>query len=184
MKITTRRLVTIAMVAGIYVVLTLAVAPFSYGVVQFRISEVLNLLAFFNPIFGVAVTLGCFLANIFTPNLPLLDMVFGTLATAISVLLISKSKNLIVASIFPTIVNGIIIGWVITASVTGDLFFFTSNALIIDSDFAENSANMIYILYGLSVAFGEFVVCTVIGVPLFNYLQKKQSHFIKLLKDL
>lgn len=181
---TTKKLVTLSLVATIYVVLTLAIAPLAYGPLQFRISEILNLLAFYNPIYGVAITLGCFIANMFTPNLPLLDLIFGTLATALSVFFISKSRNLLIASIFPTIINAIIIPWVITASISGDLLFFISNPIISDSDFSQNSANILYCLYALSIALGEFVVVTIIGVPLFKYLENKQSAFIQMLKDL
>lgn len=184
MQITTKRLIKLSLVSAIYVVMTLLIAPLSYGPLQFRISEVLNLLAFIHPAYGVAVTLGCFIANWFTPNLPVLDLVFGTLATALSVFLISKSKNLVIASLYPTIINAIVVGWIITASISGDMFFFLNNTVIAESDFAENSANMIFIMYALSVGFGEFVVVTLIGVPFINYLIKKQPSFIEMLKDI
>ncbi len=184
MKISTKRLVTLSLVAAIYVVATLAIAPLSYGPVQFRISEVLNLLAFIHPAYGIAVTLGCFIANWFTPNLPVLDLIFGTLATALSVLCISKSKTLIVASIFPTIINAIIVGWIITASITGDMLFFVHNPLIAESDFSSGSSIKIFLMYALSVGIGEFVVCTIIGVPLVKYLLNKQKAFVQMLKDI
>ncbi len=184
MNFTTKRLVKLSLVAAIYVVMTLAIAPLSYGPIQFRISEVLNLLAFIHPVYGVAVTLGCFIANWFTPNLPVLDLVFGTLATAISVFLISKSKNLVIASLYPTIINAIIVGWIIVASITGDMMFFIDNISIVESDFAEGTANKIFLMYALSVGIGEFAACTVIGVPFFKYLQSKQKNFVQMLKDI
>ncbi len=184
MNITTKRLVKISLVAAIYVVMTLAVAPLSYGPVQFRISEILNLLAFIHPAYGVAVTLGCFIANWFTPNLPVLDLVFGTLATALTVFFISKSKNLVVASLYPTIFNAIIVAWIIVASITGDMLFFVNNIAVAESDFAAGTANKIFLMYALSVGVGEFVVCTVLGVPLAKYLQSKQANFIQMLKDI
>ncbi len=161
-KFTTKKLVTLSMVSAIYVALTLAIAPLSFGSVQFRISEVLNLLAFINPSYGIGVTIGCLISNIFTPNIPALDIVFGTLATALSVFLIGKSKNLIVASLYPTIINGLVIGWVITASIEGVL-----------NPLAMTPA--LFFSMAASVAIGEFVVVTLIGVPLIKLLQTKYS---------
>ncbi len=184
MKITTKRLVSLSLVAAIYVVSTLAIAPLSYGPVQFRISEILNLLAFINPVYGIAVTLGCFIANLFTMNI--FDIVFGTLATAISVFFIGKSKNLILASFYPTIFNAIIVGWVIVgAYITGDMLFFLNNPEVVDEvTLTTTSANVTYIMTALSVGAGEFAVCTVLGVPLVKYLQSKQQALYQMLKDI
>ncbi len=184
MKISTKRLVTLSLVTAIYVVLTLAIAPLSYGPVQFRLSEVLNLLAFINPVYGIAVTLGCLIANLFTMNI--FDIVFGTLATALSVFLIGKSKNLIVASLYPTILNAIIVGWVIVgAYITGDMLFFLNNPDVVDeTTLSTTTANLTYLFTALSVGAGEFAVCTVIGVPLIKYLQTKQQALYQMLKDI
>ena len=38
-----------AMIAAVYVIITMAFAPFSFGPVQFRISEALTVLPFFTP---------------------------------------------------------------------------------------------------------------------------------------
>ena len=75
----TKRLVRAAMVAAIYVVLCLVLAPFSYGAVQVRLAEMLCLLPVFGAEYIVAVTLGCFLANLLGSTL--VDVVFGTTAT-------------------------------------------------------------------------------------------------------
>ena len=45
----TRMLVINAVLAAVYALLTVALAPFSYGPVQVRLSEVLTLLAFYQP---------------------------------------------------------------------------------------------------------------------------------------
>lgn len=45
----TKRLTRTAIIAAIYAVVTIAIAPFSYGNIQFRISEILVLLAVFDP---------------------------------------------------------------------------------------------------------------------------------------
>ncbi len=155
-------IVRTAIVAALYAVLTMALAPISYGMIQFRLSEVMTLLAFINPVYIVGLTLGTLIAN-FASQLGMADMVFGTLATFISVFLMSKTKRMWMASLWPSIVNGVIIG------------------------------TMIYVLgfvpqgFGLPAAigfvfFGEFVVVTLIGVPLFKYLIQKQDRLIRMIK--
>ncbi len=44
----TRELAMTAIVAALYAVLTLAIAPIAYGAIQFRLSEVMTLLAFYD----------------------------------------------------------------------------------------------------------------------------------------
>src|SRR5699024_4606063 len=116
----TSRLVKTALIAAIYAVLTIILAPISYGPVQFRLSEILVLLAFIDPIYIIGLTLGCFLANLFG-GLGIMDLVFGTIATFLSVSAISLTSkfikhrltSLIISSLWPTIFNGVIIGWML-----------------------------------------------------------------------
>ena len=77
-KQTVRDLTHIAIVAALYVVLTV-VPPFnliSYGPYQFRIAEMFNLLGFYNRKYIIAVTLGCVIANFFSFNM--IDVVVGS----------------------------------------------------------------------------------------------------------
>ncbi|MCW6659360.1 QueT transporter family protein [Aerococcaceae bacterium NML191292] len=78
----TTGLVKAAIVAAIYVVLTLMVAPLSFGVIQFRVSEILNFLGLYNPRYIVAITLGVVIANMFNPaSYGVADMLIGSLST-------------------------------------------------------------------------------------------------------
>ena len=82
---TVRDLTHIAIVAALYVVLTI-VPPFnliSYGPYQFRIAEMFNLLGFYNRKYIIAVTLGCVIANFFSFNM--IDVVVGSLSTLVFV---------------------------------------------------------------------------------------------------
>ena len=161
-KNTVNRLVRTAIIATLYAVVTLVLAPISYGVIQFRMSEIMVLLAFFDPFYIGGLTLGCFIANILGPN-GVMDAVFGTLATFISVYAISltgkfiksNKTSLVIASLWPTIFNGIIIGW------------------------------MLNILYELplvlsvgEVAIGEFVVVTMVGVPIIKFIENKYEKLL------
>ena len=79
-KIDIRFIATSAIVAALYVALTWLLAPISYGSIQFRISEILILLVFFNPKYALPIVLGTFISNT-TSSLGWYDMVFGTAAT-------------------------------------------------------------------------------------------------------
>jgi uncharacterized membrane protein len=71
-----------AVIAALYVALTMAFAPISFGSVQLRVAEALTIL----PLFGFAAVpglfLGCLLANLLGGAV-ILDIVFGSLATLI-----------------------------------------------------------------------------------------------------
>ena len=67
-QLTARDMAQIAIVAAIYIVLTItpplnAMAYYGY---QFRVSEMMNFLAFYNKKYLIAVTLGCMIANLFS----------------------------------------------------------------------------------------------------------------------
>lgn len=68
-KLTARDMVQIALVAAIYVALTITppLNAISYGAYQFRISEMMNFMAFYNRKYIIGVTIGCMIANLFSP---------------------------------------------------------------------------------------------------------------------
>lgn len=150
-KLSSKKMAIIGATAAIYAVLTVAMAPISYGAVQLRLSEVMTLLAFVDPVFIPGLVLGNFIANLFSPfGLP--DVVFGTLATFIAVFMMSKMKSMLIASFWPTIANGLIIGLEL-AIFTGAPFVSTA----------------------LYVALGEFLVVTVLGYPVFKVVMKNKT---------
>ena len=152
----TSTLVKVSLVAGIYTVVSLLIAPISYGIVQFRIAEILNLLAFIDPYYIIGVTLGCFITNVLGPvGLP--DIVFGTTATFLATVCIYKSKNLIIASLYPTI---------FTPIVGLELYLFFDNAFWIGT---------------LSIMLSQFIICTILGVPLYKILFKNKN-FVEVLR--
>lgn len=80
-------------IAALYVVLTMLVAPIASGPIQFRVSEALMVLPALFPSSIVGITIGVLISNAFTTGLGMLDIVFGTLATllaAIFTFLIAK----------------------------------------------------------------------------------------------
>ena len=103
-----------AMIAAIYVVLTLLGASFSYGEVQVRISEALTILPVFTPAAIPGVFLGCLISNILGGCI-LPDIIFGSLATLIGAvftwMLRNKSKYL--APLPPIIANVLVVPFVL-----------------------------------------------------------------------
>ena len=78
-NLSVRKLARCGMVAALYVVLCMALQPFSYGAVQVRVAEALCLLPVFGAEYIFGVVLGCFLANLLGSTI--VDVIFGTLAT-------------------------------------------------------------------------------------------------------
>lgn len=155
-----RVLVHSAIVAALYAVMTMILPMASYGPIQFRFSEILTLTAFYNPSLIPGLTIGCLIANIPSP-FGIADVIFGTLATFLAVYSMSKIKNIWLASLMPAIFNGIIIGTEITL-------------------LSDTSVN--FFVVGGQVALSEFIIVTLIGVPVFKMLEKNKG-FMKRLID-
>lgn len=83
MKMSVKLIAVNAIIAAVYAALTVAVAPLSYGNLQFRFSEILLFFAFYDIRFFPGLILGCFIANLFSPMIAF-DIVFGTLATVLA----------------------------------------------------------------------------------------------------
>lgn len=146
-KITTRSIALTGIIAAAYTVATVAIAPLSFGPVQLRFSEILVLLAFLDTGYIPGLILGCVLANFLSP-MGMIDVVVGTACTAAALYGISKSKNLFLATLWPTIFNSFI---------GVELYFVLG-----------------YPLFGsmFTVALGEFAVVTCIGYPIFRKIME------------
>ena len=103
-----------AMVAAIYVVLTLLGASFSYGEVQVRISEALTILPVFTPAAIPGLFIGCLLSNILGGCI-LPDIIFGSLATLIGAIFtwMLRNNNRFLAPLPPIIANVIVVPFVL-----------------------------------------------------------------------
>jgi uncharacterized membrane protein len=155
-----KELVVFASVAAIYVVLTWLLGSLSFGPIQFRIAEALVLLCFFNKKYIPSLVIGCAIANMFSP-FGIYDIIFGTFATLISVICMSKTKNMVLASVFPVIFNGIIIAI--------EILLFDPSVTITFGSFISLAS---------TIMLGEFVVVTILGVLIFKSLEKNE-YFIE-----
>ena len=162
-NLSVRRLVRCAVIAAVYVVVCLVLAPFSYGAVQVRVAEALCLLPVFGAEYIVGVTLGCFLANLLGSTV--VDVVFGTLATLLACLVTYKLRDIrvkglaIPASLPPVVFNMIIVG---AFEIT---FFFSDGA----------PTAMLAVFNAVTVGIGELISCTILGVALVKLIESNAS---------
>ena len=153
MKISVKKISRWAILAALYASITLLTAAFSFGPIQFRVAEALSVLCCFVPHLSVGITLGCFIANLFS-TVSALDILVGTLATAVSCFLMTRRKNLLLALLPNVLVTGIFIGAMLA-------FCYTPN----------NFWPAFWLYFG-QVALGEAVVMTLLGLPLYLFLRK------------
>ena len=158
----TRFLAVGAVIAAAYAALTIALAPISYGPVQFRVSEALTILPFFVPGATCGLFLGCILANLFTGNV--FDILFGSIATLLAGLMTARFgrqgntvRTRILGCLMPVLFNAVIVGAVITWAYEGQNIFTHPGV------FAFNA---------LTVGLGEAGVLYLIGYPLMLWLPR------------
>ena len=150
----TRNLVFGALIAAIYVVLTMVFRPISYGPIQFRISEALCVLPYFTPAAIPGVFIGCLISNMLGGAV-LMDVVFGSLATLIGALgswLLRKNRWLV--SVPPILSNTLIIPWVLK--------------------FAYGSEDLVWYMM-ITVGIGELLAIGVLGQLLITVLVKYRN---------
>ncbi len=159
-----KSLCRMGIIAGLYCVLTVLIAPLSYGQVQFRFAEALTVLPLFYPEAIVGLTIGCFIANVLGNGI--LDLFLGTLATFISALLTyfvgKKTKKFIVKLIL------------------GEIFPIVINAFIVPFTFlAFSELKSVYFLGVLTVGGGQLAVIVTLGsllaVTLYKIERKNNS---------
>lgn len=154
----TKFLTQAAMIAAIYVVLVEVFKPFSYGIMQVRVAEILTVLPYFTPAAIPGLTIGALVSNTLGPN-GILDIIFGSLATLIAAYLTYKSRRKILAPLPPIIVNAVIIGIML-------YYIFLNSA-------DEMALPLIMGWVGL----GQAIACYGLGYPFMLILEKYKNVF-------
>lgn len=157
MNKSTKKIVFGALIAAIYAVVTIALAPISYGQIQVRVAEALTILPFFSAYSILGLFVGCIIANLVGGN-GIFDIVFGSLATLIAAIItyyIGRSKlkfKRYLAPLPPVIINAIVIGI--------ELNIVLKLPLI---------ASMLW------VGLGELIACYVLGLPILLFIDKNEK---------
>lgn len=165
MKTNTKSLASAAMIAALYTVLTAALAPVSYGMLQVRVSEALTLLPVYSPAALWGVVVGCLLSNVIglvtgANILGAVDILFGTLATLLAALVSRMLRGFrwkglpVLSALPPVVVNALVVG--------AELYYVTSPQAGIRAFFIQAGW----------VALGELAACFGLGLPLCWALQK------------
>ena len=151
-----RDLTLAAVVAALYVVMGYFgnIFGLTFGSVQFRFAEALTVLPFLYPATGPGLAIGCLIVNLASPVGPL-DIVFGTLATAVAAWLTMKMPRWYLAPLPPILVNLIVLppiwAWTYVGAINGAFWV----------NWAWNC---------LTFAIGEAAVCYVLGTLLLKVL--------------
>lgn len=150
-----------ALIAALYVVLTLVSAAFGLDskAIQFRLSEVLTVLPTLTPAAIPGLFIGCLLSN-FICGAMLPDMIFGSLATligAVGTYFIGKRVKWL-SALPPIAANTVIVPLVLkyTYHLDGTVPFFA-----------------------LTVFIGEFVCCGILGTVLLYAIPKRLAAQMK-----
>ena len=161
-----RFLTTSAMIAALYVVLTLlsAALGLSSGAIQVRFSEALCILPCFTTAAIPGLFFGCLIANFFTGTI--WDVVLGSLATLLGALgTYWLRKWPILATLPPIIANALVIPFVIALASEMSL---SSLDLFVQS---------LPVLAGFAatVGLGEVISCGVLGLLLYPVLNRYKN---------
>lgn len=130
MKLSIRQLTLNAMIAAIYVVITIFLP--SYGPLQLRLTEMFAHLPMFNKKYSIGLILGVAIANI-RSEFGIYDIIFGTLHTALSLLIVffiikesdSLMKKMLINTAVFTAMSFILA--LMVSILTNELFFFWVN---------------------------------------------------------
>ncbi len=154
---------TSAIIAALYIVVTLIFSAVSFGQVQFRIAEIFNHLVAFNPRYFVGVVLGVLISNALFSTIGVMDIIFGVGHSVITLgllILICKFVKNIWARL---IINS---------------FLFTATMFIIAIELNIVLDFPFWITW-LYCAVGEFIVLAV-GAPIM-YLLNSRLNFKNLI---
>lgn len=150
-----------AMIAAIYVVLTLVFQAISFGEIQVRIAEALTILPAFTPAAIPGLFIGCIIGNIFGGSI-LPDIIFGSMATLIGAYLtyVLHKQNKYLAPLPPIISNIVVVPLILRYAY---------------------GFNLPIPFMMLTVGIGEVISCGVLGMILYSALAK---HGYKIFKQL
>lgn len=147
----TRKLARVALIAGVYAVLTLMppFAAISYGPIQVRVAEALTVLPFVTPLAIPGLFLGCLLANLGSPFLAY-DLTLGAGSTLLAAYLTRRMPRPALAPLPPVAVNAVVV-----------------------SAYVAGLSGLPYLPVAAYIGLGQVVACYLLGYPLLVYLLRR-----------
>jgi len=150
---TVRDLARAAIIAAIYAILTIALAPISSGLIQCRVSEALCVLPYFTFSAVPGLFIGCLLANLLT-GAPIYDVIFGSLATLLASYItyfLRKRVSKYLSPLPSVVVNALVVGALLTYVYDVGVGYWVAAGY---------------------VAIGQAIACFAIGLPLMSLLMR------------
>ena len=149
-----------AMIAAIYVVLTIFISAFNLasGAIQVRISEALTILPAFTPAAIPGLFIGCLISNLVTGAM-LPDIIFGSLATLLGAIGSYFCRKCKWAVSVPPILSNVLIIPLILAYV----YHFPGSVP--------------YFMFTIGI--GQVISCGILGMLLYNVLNKYRNIIFK-----
>ncbi len=148
-----------AVIAALYVVLTMVFAPISFGPVQVRIAEALCIMPMFTPAAIPGLFIGCLIANLIGGGI-MLDVIFGSLATLIGAVLgYMLRKNRWLVPLPAVIANALIVPFVLK--------------------YGYGVVDVAIPVLMFQILLGEIAGCYVLGELLYTALQKNAGRIFR-----
>lgn len=156
-KSSLRGLTLAAVLAALYAALTILLPVPQYAGVQVRFAEALTVLPWLFPAATPGLIVGCALANLFSP-FPL-DVLFGSLATALACLWTRRIRRRALVALPAVVCNAVIIG-------AEAAFFEVGASRAFPAAFALNA---------LTVALGEILSACILGALLLTAFLRSEA---------
>ncbi|MFD0050568.1 QueT transporter family protein [Actinomycetes bacterium NPDC127524] len=152
-----------SILAALYIAVSMAIAPFGFGSIQFRISEMFNHLVVFNKKFFLGIILGVIITDFFSPTAAY-DLIFGVGQSVISLLIAILTARFVKNVLLRMFINTIV---------------FTITMFLIALEL-HLAIGLPFLLTWLTTAAGEFAVMLA-GIPVMLSLNSKVN-FNKLIE--
>lgn len=152
-KFTVRALSQGAIIAAVYALLTIFLAPISSGLIQCRVSEAMSVLPYFTFSAVPGLFIGCVIANLLV-GATIYDVIFGSLATLLAAYItyaMRKHFSKYLAPLPSVVVNALVVGWLLT--------------------YVYEVGVDYWIAVGY-VAIGQAIACFALGIPLMKLLER------------
>lgn len=152
-KFTVRDLAQGAIIAAVYALLTIFLAPISSGLVQCRVSEAMSVLPYFTFSAVPGLFIGCAIANLLT-GATIYDVIFGSLATLLAAYITYWMRNRVSKYLAPlpsVVVNALVVGWLLTSIYGFEVSYWVAAGY---------------------VAIGQAIACFALGIPLMKLLER------------
>ncbi len=152
MRIKTVDIVRASVIAAVYIALSVAFLPISFGMIQLRVPEMLCVLPALIPSAIPGLFIGCLISNIIG-GFGIIDIVFGSLSTLLAAYLAYKLRKRIWLVPLPAVlVNAVVVGAYLTVILPPPLPG--------------------YLIMASYVGLGQIGACYVLGMPFLFILKK------------